>query len=705
MGVPAVVRGAVPATAALLTLDDLHWAEPTFLALLEHLVEAGDGPMARWMALAQTGLLLEQLRFPPRPRRTRADSVIEGLPAAETESLVDELFGGAPAVHTNVRARVVEGENEMPCSSSSSSRWPRKGTRSVRSRSSRPRSRRCVGRPARAGLAPAGCGGAGACGRDVGREFATEHVTALLDPVAVPTVARHLSSLTRRGFVEPRARGGLRFRHVLVQDAAYRAAPKKLRSELHERLADKLDDDGTAADELVGYHLERAYRLRTELAPPDRAASKLAEDAGRRLGDAGARAWQRHDAPAALNLLERATELLPKEDTRRLELLCELGSVLKWRMDDQRAATALEEVAAAASAARNDRLRLRAELELAWPRFVHGHASADAILELTERAIPVFASVDDDRALGQAWLVAAAVHGPIRLRWGPCEEAALRSLDHYRRARFSTTACVSMLAAAAKNGPRPIVEAIARCEELVTSPASDRSSIAHMRVYLADLETMQGNPALAREHLRTAHEYISAQGGSTWPDWTHVAAALELLDGDAAAALAIVEGACAQLEALGERAWVSTLTALSAEAYYAQGRLDDALDASGKARALAPADDLLAQVTWRRARAKACARTGDLAAGRRLAMEAIGLLDASDHLVVRATTLLDLSEVLHLAGRHPQASAFAEEALALLDRKGVTAGLERARRLARSPSGRIDATGGRVDTTLPRAGD
>jgi hypothetical protein len=76
-------------------------------------------------------------------------------------------------------------------------------------------------------------------------------------------------------------------------------------------------------------------------------------------------------------------------------------------------------------------------------------------------------------------------------------------------------------------------------------------------------------------------------------------------------------------------------------------------------------------------------------------MDAVGLLDASDDLVVRATTLLDLSEVLHLSGRRPEASGFAAEALALLDRKGVVAGLERASLLARSsPRGSTRPEGG-----------
>ena len=306
----------------LLVVDDLNWAEPTFLSLLEHLVERGEGPIAT-IGLARDDLLDEHSGFLaalPNARRL----VVDGLAVAETESLVEELLGGAP-LPPDVRARVFEVAEGNPLFVEQLVALATEGD----VLGADPQLPATIQALLAARLDRLGPGERAVLERAavIGREFTTEHVTALLDPVAVPTLERHLSSLTRRGFVEPRVRGGLRFRHVLLQEAAYRAAPKRVRSELHERLADRLADEGVAGDELVGYHLERAYRLRTELAPPDRAASKLAEDAGHRLGDAGARAWQRHDAPAAVNLLERATGLLPAGDTRRLELLCELGSV------------------------------------------------------------------------------------------------------------------------------------------------------------------------------------------------------------------------------------------------------------------------------------------------------------------------------------------------------------------------------------------
>ena len=105
------------------------------------------------------------------------------------------------------------------------------------------------------------------------RGFTHDDVTALLEPDAAPTVATHLETLVARGFLRPAEENAFRFRHVIVQEAVYRSAPKRLRAELHERFADRLDQtaaDLAELDEFVGYHLERAYRLRSELGESDR---------------------------------------------------------------------------------------------------------------------------------------------------------------------------------------------------------------------------------------------------------------------------------------------------------------------------------------------------------------------------------------------------------------------------------------------------
>ena len=659
----------------LVVVDDLHWAEPTFLDLLEDVVEHTAGRIAM-LCLARDDLLEARPGFlDARPNASRL--FLDGLAVGETEALVEELLPGMP-VPNDVRTRVLTSAEGNPLfveqlvalaadgdPRGAGQRLPATIQALLAARLDR------LGPGERAVLERAAV---------IGREFTTTHLTALLDPGAVPTAARHLESLARRGFVQLRAGGDLRFRHVLLQEAAYNATPKRLRASLHERLADRLDGEGAASDELVGYHLERAYRLQTELARPDRAARRLAEDAGTRLGRAGVRAWKRHDAPASVALLSRAVDLLDETDPFKLELLCELGSAFKWTGNDPAAVATLERAGALARERHDDRIRRRAELELAWLRFVGGEAAAEDILASAREAIPVFEAHDDDRGAGYAWIVIGAVHGPIRLRWASCEDAASRALRYYERAGFSPAPCYSLLAAAAMYGPETVDAAIARCSELASSPACDRSAREHMRIMLARLEGMRGDVARAREHLEAARAYFTSEGGLDAPDWTDVSAHVAVLAGEHAAARALLEAASARLEAVGDRAWVASLTAALAEIAYDEGCYAEALERSSAAQSMAPRDDLLAQVQWRRVRAKALARTGKVGEGRRRAREALALLATSDMPNERAQTLLDLAEVLHVAGRHDDARTPAVEAFSLYRQKGSVAYLERARR-------------------------
>jgi predicted ATPase len=76
------------------------------------------------------------------------------------------------------------------------------------------------------------------------------------------------------------------FRHILIREAAYRSLPKNARTDLHERFAAWLAL--TAADrlreheEIIGYHLEQAFRNRVALGPRDARAASLADRASER---------------------------------------------------------------------------------------------------------------------------------------------------------------------------------------------------------------------------------------------------------------------------------------------------------------------------------------------------------------------------------------------------------------------------------------
>ena len=169
------------------------------------------------------------------------------------------------------------------------------------------------------------------CGAVEGRTFHHGAVQALV-PEETELTAR-LTALVRKELIRPDAaqspgEDAFRFRHLLSRDAAYEALPKATRAELHARFADWLDEHQAGLvelDEMLGYHLEQAARFNDELGRPGGA---LAERAAARLGAAGLRALDRGDMVGAINLLGRATALLPAGRHARIELEIELGEAL-----------------------------------------------------------------------------------------------------------------------------------------------------------------------------------------------------------------------------------------------------------------------------------------------------------------------------------------------------------------------------------------
>ncbi len=163
-----------------------------------------------------------------------------------------------------------------------------------------------------------------------------------------------------------------RFRHVLIRNAAYDGLPKQIRAELHERFADWLvvaaGDRSTEVEEVLGYHFEQAYRHRTEIQGIDETGMSLAARGGQFLASAGRRAVARGDAPAAVNLLERAGALLPEDAPERLELRLELADALREAGDLQRVGELLETALAQAEEAGDAGAEARARLDLAWLR-------------------------------------------------------------------------------------------------------------------------------------------------------------------------------------------------------------------------------------------------------------------------------------------------------------------------------------------------
>ena len=310
LGGPALPRRLSQERPLLVVIEDAHWAEPTFVDLIEHVV-AADG-RGRCSCSASCGPSSSRTIRTGRPSRSPSRRLSPEESGELLALLAPELAGG-------------EGDRDQIVATASGNPLFLEQLAAFAAERRAPTAAACLlptcGRSSR----PGSTGSARVSARSskraavVGREFWAGAVADLLPPQGRATLARHLEALARKGLTEADAspapfEQAFRFRHVLIQEAAYRSLPKGRRAELHERVAGWLERSplglSVDADQVIGYHLEQAYRYRAELGPVDDGLRSLGERAGDRLEAAGRRALEREDAPAAVNLLERALTLL-----------------------------------------------------------------------------------------------------------------------------------------------------------------------------------------------------------------------------------------------------------------------------------------------------------------------------------------------------------------------------------------------------------
>jgi class 3 adenylate cyclase len=662
----------------VLVFDDLHWAEPTFLELLELTVARGQGPILV-VCLAREELLEERPDF--LEGRENVDRIpLDELSSEETDALLDGL-GGA-ILESDQRARIVETAEGNPFFLEQLLALAVEGGLAARELPA------TVQALLAARLDRLGPGERSVLERGavVGKDFSAEDVLSLLDPDAVPTADTHLRTLSARGFVRPRGEETFTFRHALVREAVYRAAPKRLRAELHERYADRLDEtapDLPELDEFAGYHLEQAYRLRIELGESDRRTEQLAEDAGRRLGEAGIRAWKRVDVHATTSLLGRSTSLLSAGDARRLDYLCELGIAVRVSGDPDRAAELLDVAIAESESSGDRRAEFRAKIEREYIRLMRQpETTADGLLDATAKGLSVFETIGDERALGRAWLLHGFVQGGHRGLHKDWEEAAERALAHYANAGWPTSTCLGQLAAALYYGPTPVSAGIARCESLLHDRAVDRAGRAHVTAYLGGLVAQQGDFDEARARIaaaRTAYDELGM--GVDAGNSRGLLAEVALLARESAAAEQTLLELCAELEKTHQHGHLATRAGELADALFVQGRLDEAEAWTRVAEANAAADDFDAQLVWVPVRARILARQGAHDAAALLAGETVRLAQASDGLNRCAKAFCDVSEVFRLAGRVRDGDDAFRRGIELFTEKGNVAGVARARAL------------------------
>jgi class 3 adenylate cyclase/tetratricopeptide (TPR) repeat protein len=308
--------GSVPMT---IVFEDIHWAEPAMLELIEHLAEWSRAPLflvclARpdlrdirpgWGGGATNATAIDLSPLGPEDtRRLIAELLaIDDLPEGLRSEVVTRAEGNPLYVEEFLRMLMETGRVERR-----GDRWVGAGDLAtlnvpptlhglISARLDRvsPEVKQLLQR-----------------GSLAGRLFSTAALAALGDGEAPKSEL--LREAVRRDLLieaDERTAGTgrvFRFKHVLIRDVAYGALPKAERSRLHDRygrwLEESLGDRSNEVEDIVAFHAEQAYLLARELGLDG--AVELGHRAFKLLRDAGRNAEHRADRHGSRSLYGRA---------------------------------------------------------------------------------------------------------------------------------------------------------------------------------------------------------------------------------------------------------------------------------------------------------------------------------------------------------------------------------------------------------------
>jgi tetratricopeptide (TPR) repeat protein len=668
----------------VLVVDDLQWAEPALIELLDHVLDLGRGPIllitiARpelgevrpdWLARsslavirldalgdADAATLLDHLapELPPGLLRSRILTTAEGNPLFVEQFVAynaDEIAGqGVLDARTAV---------DLPIP-------PTIGALLAARLDRVPEvERRLLERAA-----------------VMGRTFWTGALTDLLPDDEHADVARRLARLARRDLIRPERsdvadEDAYRFRHLLIRDAAYTSLPKRERSELHERFADWLGrravDRSGQLDLILAYHLEQAYRYRLELGDDRGEGRLLADRALEILGPAGLAAQDRGDAHAAVSLLRRAGDLAPP-GRQRIELLIALRAALRTAGRREAADAVDAEVMAWLAEQPDEGLEHLRRLNDAQFGDPYTPDEAQAAYAYYERAGDTLGMI---RAL-HAGSNAHAGDGRFTLAIELLDQAidlAERIGQPERTATlFGRSAFVFAY------GPIPVPDGMARLRQHLESEAGNRQSRALVLMALGQLEARSDAPDDWRRHFDAARAIIDdldlviPTGAFGYPLFL---GDTELHAGEPARAVDLLRESCATLDRLGDFVGgLASMAPLTARVLLAADLPDEVERYAFWGRDIADTDDVEAHAGWRIAISGLRTRQGRHAEAIDLAREAVGLLAEREMVVLLSDAQLTLASALRATGDEPAARVAAEEAqriaAAKLDRAALHA--------------------------------
>ncbi|MDQ3985129.1 MAG: AAA family ATPase [Actinomycetota bacterium] len=684
----------------VLVLDDIHWAEPTLLDLVEHVIDwTRDAPILV-ICLARPELLEKRQAW--GGGKFNATSILmEPLKDEQCASLIEKLLGTA-GLDAATKTRITESAEGNPLFVEEmlsmliddgllirdDGAWVPSGDISQLSVP-----------PTIQGLLAARLDRLEDEERPVieaasviGKEFTADAVLELSPDNIAPSVNDHLNTMIRKQLIRPEtstySEDSFRFRHILIRDVAYEGIPKGTRAELHERFATWVEkaagDRLVEYEEILAYHLERSYLYQTELAAADAGVAELAKRAFAHLVAAGRRALAREDLHAVETLLSRGLALSRPDNPARIELAPDLASALSGLGSYSRARNVLEEAIDAARGLGDQRLESYALLEHSLLRIhTEPEGVTEEILGEARRALDFFEGIRDDVGIARARRVVAESYW-ARSQFEAAHSELARGIVHARAAGdvIEELRMLSWLPITALWGPVPVDEGLVECNQVLEASRGNLRVECNCLATMASLEAMRANFDHARELMTTA-QTISEDVGTPQvvAGVCEKAGLLETLAENHAEAEKEYARGYEIVEKIGEKGWVPAFSAARAAALCSQGRYSEAERYVEVSRESAQPDDADAQIEWRRVKAKVVARRGDVSEAERLGREAIRIADATDFVVSQGNARLDLAEILQLSGQPGDSQKTLAEAAELFEQKGNVVSARKARSL------------------------
>jgi class 3 adenylate cyclase/tetratricopeptide (TPR) repeat protein len=671
--------------------DDIHWGEPTFLDLIEHIADwSRDAPILV-LCMARPELL------DARPvwgggKFNAATISLERLSDADCGELIANLLRRA-ALPDEARLRILEAAEGTPLFVEEmlsmliddgllvleGDRWIATGDLEdvsvpptiqalLAARLDRlsDEERAVIQRAAVAG-----------------KQFHLGALEAMFDGGRVADVRGTVMSLVRRDLIGPDRSllvgdDAFRFRHLLIRDAAYEAAPKAVRAALHERYAAWIV--GVAGDrveeqqEIVAYHLERAYRLQEELGPLSDAAREVGLQAASHYAACGRRASERGDESAAAKLFRHAADLLPNGHVERPGILYEGALAYRSGAEAPLAFATADEAVEAATATGQTSIGWLARIQRSFARQLIDPRSmpTQEIRDELTRAVEVLDRLGDEAGLATAWT------GLAEIEWMPCRfdtarEAADRAVQHARRAgkRSLLLQAMVMRARAENLGTMRPHEMLVSIEE-AAAEIGQEGFFAHRTVLSrSNCSAMVGDLDLARRLSDDSVALAERMGAAFLVVIScESRGLLELQAGNALAAERAYRKEYGLLERLGDEGHRSTAAALLARALCRLDRLDEADRFARIAIEVGAQDDLVSQAGGRCAQALVRSARSEHTEAMRSARDAVEMIADAQMPNFQGEAWMALAEALRAAGETGAAPDAARNALSFFERKG-----------------------------------